>query len=202
MNIRKSEQLKSPKCCFSRHCLLLAIADEAHIDHFVRACSMSVEDPQRRDGTPLPVDPAANRYPHCIVWTPLPLITWIFPFIGHMGIADSRGVIHDFAAPYQVNEEHMAFGNPTRYLQLSPQKSKRKWDDGIKHADSVYCKRMHNLVWDNCHNHVAEALNFIEYDGPAWWCGQYNMVVMCFWVFFCGSRPTLGGILCQWGKLW
>ena len=27
-----------------------------------------------------------NRYPYCIVWTPLPLISWIFPFIGHTGI--------------------------------------------------------------------------------------------------------------------
>lgn len=26
-----------------------------------------------------------RTFPFCIVWTPIPLITWVFPFIGHMG---------------------------------------------------------------------------------------------------------------------
>jgi hypothetical protein len=38
-----------------------------------------------------------QRYPYCIVWTPLPPITWLVPFIGHMGIATSAGIIYDFA---------------------------------------------------------------------------------------------------------
>ena len=35
------------------------------------------------------LDIANDRYPFCIVWTPLPLISLFFPFIGHMGIACS-----------------------------------------------------------------------------------------------------------------
>ena len=27
----------------------------------------------------------------CILWSPLPFITWLLPFIGHLGIADSKG---------------------------------------------------------------------------------------------------------------
>lgn len=27
-----------------------------------------------------------QRYPYCIVWTPLPLISWFLPMIGHTGI--------------------------------------------------------------------------------------------------------------------
>jgi hypothetical protein len=38
-----------------------------------------------------------SRFPFAIVWTPIPCITWFFPFIGHMGICDSRGVAYDFA---------------------------------------------------------------------------------------------------------
>lgn len=38
-----------------------------------------------------------NRYPFCIVWSPIPILTWVWPFIGHMGIALSSGVILDFA---------------------------------------------------------------------------------------------------------
>ena len=27
-----------------------------------------------------------DKYPFCIVWTPIPILTWLFPMIGHMGI--------------------------------------------------------------------------------------------------------------------
>jgi hypothetical protein len=43
------------------------------------------------------IDYDLHRYPFCLVWTPIPLLTWIFPFIGHMGIATSQGIIRDFA---------------------------------------------------------------------------------------------------------
>ena len=33
-------------------------------------------------------DTGKERYPCCIVWTPIPLITWLCPIIGHIGIAD------------------------------------------------------------------------------------------------------------------
>lgn len=85
------------------------------------------------------IDPSRHKYPYCIVWSPLPPITWIFPFIGHTGIADSKGicnlsltrkgrvlgtiiptsqisfdtaagVIFDFAGPYTINRGNFAFG--------------------------------------------------------------------------------------------
>jgi hypothetical protein len=64
------------------------------------------------------IDSERQRFPFCIVWTPLPLITWLFPFIGHMGICTSAGVIRDFAGPFYVSEDEMAFGNPTKWLTL------------------------------------------------------------------------------------
>ena len=42
-------------------------------------------------------------YLSSIVWTPIPLLTWLFPFIGHMGICYSNGIIRDFAGPYYVS---------------------------------------------------------------------------------------------------
>merc|ERR1711924_548977 len=64
---------------------------------------------------PLP-DPSRNRYPYCITWSPLPGITCCCPCVGHMGIADSEGIIRDFAGPYTIGKERMAFGSPTRYV--------------------------------------------------------------------------------------
>ncbi|MCJ8750315.1 hypothetical protein PDJAM_G00261640 [Pangasius djambal] len=49
------------------------------------------------------IDRELSRYPFCIVWTPIPGLTWFLPFIGHMGICTSAGVIRDFAGPYFVS---------------------------------------------------------------------------------------------------
>ena len=49
------------------------------------------------------VDVQRDRFPFSIVWTPLPLLTWLFPFIGHLGIARSDGLVHDFAGPYYIH---------------------------------------------------------------------------------------------------
>jgi hypothetical protein len=43
--------------------------------------SSKSEIPVRR-----PIDKERNRYPYCIVWTPLPVISWLLPIIGHTGI--------------------------------------------------------------------------------------------------------------------
>ena len=54
-----------------------------------------------------------------VLWSPLPPITWIIPFIGHLGIADSDGVASDFQGPYYVGDRgRMAFGEPTRALKI------------------------------------------------------------------------------------
>jgi hypothetical protein len=53
-------------------------------------------------------DVGRSRFPFSIVWTPLPPLTWLFPFIGHMGITDSRGVCYDFAGKRDSNHFSMA----------------------------------------------------------------------------------------------
>lgn len=110
--------------------------------------------------------PERNRYPFCIVWSPLPPITWFLPFVGHTGICDSEGVIFDFAGPYTIGKEHMAFGEPTRYIQMDPKKCmEMDWDAAVHAGCNTYSRRMHNIFCDNCHSHVATALNYMGYDG-------------------------------------
>ena len=55
-----------------------------------------------------------HLYPYSIVWTPIPIITWVLPFVGHMGVCSSDGTIHDFAGPYYISVGNLAFGSPTR----------------------------------------------------------------------------------------
>lgn len=86
------------------------------------------------------IQPNKNLYPHCILWSPLPPITWILPFIGHTGISDAEGVIYDFAGPYTIGVGEMAFGNPTRYIQLDPEEcSNLSWDEGVEEVFILFC---------------------------------------------------------------
>lgn len=64
------------------------------------------------------IDAERARFPYCIVWTPLPVLSWFVPFIGHIGICREDGVILDFAGPNFVCVDNFAFGAPTRYVQL------------------------------------------------------------------------------------
>lgn len=81
---------------------------------------MKEEDTMPSPNTLGYMDFERDRFPFCIVWTPIPILTWLFPIIGHMGIATSSGVIRDFAGPYFVSEDNMAFGRPTKYWKLDP----------------------------------------------------------------------------------
>ena len=147
------------------------------------------------DDVRMKINVKRNRYPYCIVWTPIPMLTWMFPFIGHMGISYSSGVIRDFAGPYYVSEDNMAFGNPTRYLQFNPMKVNRgDWDQSISAASDEYKHRMHNLCCDNCHSHVAMSLNFIEYDGISNW----NMFRLAARMFIFGKYVNVYGFLKTW----
>ncbi|XP_076062813.1 transmembrane protein 222 [Oratosquilla oratoria] len=143
------------------------------------------------------MDHSRQRYPCCIVWTPLPVITWLVPIIGHMGIATSSGVIRDFAGPYFVSEDNMAFGRPTKYWQLDPYRTSGgvlTWDRGVSDASEEYKNRMHNLFCDNCHSHVAMALNLMQYDSSSSW----NMVKLCFLMLLRARYVSFWAFLKTW----
>lgn len=160
-----------------------------------------------------PIDFQYDKYPYCIVWTPIPVLSWFFPFIGHMGIANSTGVIRDFAGPYYVSEDNMAFGRPTRYLRLDPSRvdisgiasagygdgvisGVSHWDESVARASVVYGTRMHNLFCDNCHSHVAMALGLMQYDRVP--TGRWNMVRLALWMFACGKYVGWWGAVRTW----
>ncbi|XP_041378531.1 transmembrane protein 222-like [Gigantopelta aegis] len=143
------------------------------------------------------IDHKKCRYPHCIVWTPIPCLTWLFPFIGHMGIGTTAGVIRDFAGPYYVSEDNMGFGDPTKYWQLDVEKvrgGKDGWDAAVAKASDEYGHRMHNLCCDNCHSHVAMALNLMNYGNSSSW----NMIKLCFLMLIFGRYVGLCAFIKTW----
>ncbi|KAL5015040.1 hypothetical protein ScPMuIL_009310 [Solemya velum] len=143
------------------------------------------------------IDHNKCRYPFCIVWTPIPCLTWLIPFIGHMGIGTTSGVIRDFAGPYYVSEDCMAFGVPTKYWQLDLGKVRNggeAWDKAVYEASEEYKGRMHNLCCDNCHSHCAMALNLMRYDGGS----SYNMIKLCLLLMIHGKYVSVCGFIKTW----
>lgn len=126
------------------------------------------------------IDVMNNLYPYCIVWTKLPLISFIFPFIGHTGICDSNGKIYDFAGSEYIGEDELAFGKPYKYVRLE---NCINWDKGIKQANLKYEDQEHSLFCNNCHSHVACALNYMNYKS----FNKYNMIHI-WWFCLVKSR--------------
>jgi len=125
------------------------------------------------------IDIENNLYPYCLVWTPLPLLSWIIPIIGHTGICTSNGIIHDFAGSEYVSINDMAFGNPYKYIPLKPTDEEiSRWDSCIEKTDAKFRQMDHNLITNNCHSHCADALSRIRYKGFT----EYNMIYI--WLYF------------------
>lgn len=137
-----------------------------------------------------------DRYPYSIVWTPLPVISWILPLIGHTGICDSEGKIHDFGGHYYVAVDHMTFGRPTKYLRLDPSKVQAgNWDQAIKSSADRFRQRTHNIVVNNCHHHVADTLNAMKYDGRQ----DYTQFDVFLMMTFKSKYVNTRGFVYQWG---
>lgn len=103
------------------------------------------------------IDPEAARFPQCVVWTPLPVISWLAPYVGHIGICRENGVILDFAGPYFVNVDNFAFGATARYVQLSEQQvsaSSIRWQERcFAHAEKTFL-HVYSHVHTRTHTHT------------------------------------------------
>eukprot|EP00192_Tetraselmis_astigmatica_P014863 CAMPEP_0117651212 /NCGR_PEP_ID=MMETSP0804-20121206/1969_1 /TAXON_ID=1074897 /ORGANISM="Tetraselmis astigmatica, Strain CCMP880" /LENGTH=165 /DNA_ID=CAMNT_0005457169 /DNA_START=18 /DNA_END=512 /DNA_ORIENTATION=+ len=163
----------------------------------------------RRDATTpvAEVNPSAARFPFCVVWSPIPIITWLVPFVGHMGVCASEGVILDFAGPYFVSRDSFAFGRATRYLYLPPERAEELmdivgvsnggptlpelWDGKLSEATQAYSSMMYNFCANNCHEFVAHFLNTIGYAGSRRW----NMVTLAAMMTVKGRFVSLPALL-------
>ncbi|KAF9614609.1 hypothetical protein IFM89_019586, partial [Coptis chinensis] len=140
------------------------------------------------------VDSKMACFPCCLVWTPLPVVSWLAPFIGHVGICREDGTILDFAGSNFVHVNDFAFGAVARYLDLdreqccfSPNLSGHtckhaykhmehgaamSWDDALNLSMRHFEHKSYNLFTCNCHSYVANCLNRLCYGGNLKW----NMV--------------------------
>eukprot|EP00250_Pteridium_aquilinum_P010598 c19506_g1_i3 orf=173-940(+) len=139
----------------------------------------------------LPSEFDSNRFPRCIVWTPLPIVSWLAPFLGHVGVCREDGTIMDFAGSYYVNIDSFAFGAAARFVQLDAQQccfppylsghtcksgfehaqvgTAVSWDDGLRSCMQHFQHKSYNPFTCNCHSFVSSFLNRIAYQGSIKW---------------------------------
>lgn len=134
-----------------------------------------------------PVDVQNGKFPFCLVWVPLPIVAWLVPFVGHVGICREDGVILDFAGA--INIDNLAFGSTAKYVSLRrdkccfpryghtcgiPEKHAMagmaySWDDAVSRSVQVYVKKQYNFFTCNCHSFVANCMNRMAYGGHTNW---------------------------------
>lgn len=150
------------------------------------------------------INPKVARFPCCLVWTPLPVVSWLAPFIGHVGICREDGVSLDFSGSNLVNVDEFAVGAVARYLQLdrkqccfSPTLSGHTckqgyqhsefgtamtWDDALQLSNRQFEHRTYNIFTCNSHSFVANCLNRLCYGGSMSW----NMTNVAALILFKG----------------
>jgi len=137
------------------------------------------------------IKPFYENFSNCIIWTTIPIISWIIPIIGHVGICTSSGVSHDFAGSYKIRTGRLTFGDPHKFVKLNIAEN-NIFDNAILQTDEIFKHKLHSLCWyflislkvsNNCHNHVANVLNIIKYGGYE----NYNMVSI-WWMMLTKSK--------------
>ncbi|KAL8107279.1 hypothetical protein AgCh_023908 [Apium graveolens] len=83
------------------------------------------------------INPKNAKFPCCLVWTPLPVVSWLAPFIGHVGICKEDGSIIDFSGSNLLNVDDFAYGAVARYIQLDREKC--GWMAFLDRADIILC---------------------------------------------------------------
>ncbi|THF95275.1 hypothetical protein TEA_020070 [Camellia sinensis var. sinensis] len=125
------------------------------------------------------IDPKKAKFPCCLVWTPLPVVSWLAPFIGHVGICREDGAVLDFSGSNFVNVDEFAYGAVARYLQLDREKccfppnlvghtckhrykhaeygTAITWDDALQSSMRHFEHKTYNLFTCNCHSFIIFA---------------------------------------------
>lgn len=77
--------------------------------------------------------------------------------------------MYDFAGPYTVNVNNFAFGRVLKAVPLEVDNVKMK--GAIFQSNCAFQKKNHDLILNNCHSHVAQALHLSAANGSSNWTG-------------------------------
>lgn len=93
----------------------------------------------------------------CVVWTPIPGLSWLCPAFGHVGVTDSTGSTRDFVGSGVINFGHMGFGDPRQKWKINV--DDETWDNAIEEAVRQFSHVRYDFLLSNCHFFVATVLD-------------------------------------------
>lgn len=100
-----------------------------------------------------------------LVWTSIPVLSYIFPFIGHVGITDSTGRIHDFGSSHYISIDQMTYGNPDKIIHFEITNDEfTRWDKCIHSVSKKFTHKTYSLCGVNGYSFCASVLNKINYN--------------------------------------
>ncbi|KAK2966421.1 hypothetical protein RJ640_003691 [Escallonia rubra] len=131
------------------------------------------------------IDLKKAKFPCCLVWTPLPVVSWLAPFIGHVGICREDGAILDFSGSNFVNccfPPNLAGHTCKHGYRHGEYGTAISWDDALQSSTRHFEHKSYNLFTCNCHSFAANCLNWLCYGGSMTW----NMVNIAALLWFKG----------------
>ncbi|MCD9559588.1 hypothetical protein HAX54_017640 [Datura stramonium] len=151
------------------------------------------------------IDPRKQKFPCCLVWAPLPVVSWLAPFVGHVGICMEDGTIVDFSGANLIYFGHLSYGAVARYYQVDRQQccftsnfrghtckqghqhtqfgTAVSWDDAVRLSARNFGYKTFNIFSCNGHSFAANFLNRLSYGGTMRW----NMINVGALVLFKGQ---------------
>jgi hypothetical protein len=139
------------------------------------------------------------RIAKSVVWTPIPVLSWVCPAIGHVGVTDSRGVTYDFEGPYTIGRGKMIFGDPRQCWHISI--DDKTWDRAVSEVSQEFGSVNYNLLCSNCHFFAASVLDRIGYKMISPFCGRWadGATVKIIWgLILHGRSLSVADVLVIW----
>ena len=100
--------------------------------------------------------------PFAVTWTVIPCLSHLVPFVGHLGITDSKGLQYDWVGQVHRSRTCSAFGRPSKIIELELNAEQQSlWDAAITEAENQYKSQGYSFISNNCHHFVAKILNSV-----------------------------------------
>ncbi|KAG5625577.1 hypothetical protein H5410_010795 [Solanum commersonii] len=159
------------------------------------------------------INPSTQKFPCCLVWTPLPVVSWLAPFVGHVGICREDGTIVDFSGDNMIHVGQLFYGTVAKYYQVDRQQccfarnfgghtcrqgyvhavfgTAISWDDAVQLSRRTFEYRNFSVFSCNGHSFAANCLNRLSFRGSMRW----NMINVVALIMFRGKWVNHWSIL-------
>lgn len=106
------------------------------------------------------------KKPYTLLWSSIPFISTIFPFLGHISVCSSNGTIHDYFSSKYISIDQLNYGSPAKIINLQLNEGEmNEWDKAIRKADKKFKRKNFSFCGNNSLKYAGYILNSVNYMG-------------------------------------